>query len=64
MARRDPEARAELAQQALIWYKEGHTLMRVAKELGVSYGKAHALVKEAGGEMRRRGGPAGKKEQS
>lgn len=54
---RDVEARAALAKTALALYADGKTLVQIASELEVSYGKAHALVKEAGGTMRRRGGP-------
>jgi len=50
-------ARAELAQQALTLYQDDKlTLMQVADKLAVSYGKAHSLIKEAGGTMRKRGG--------
>ena len=56
--RRGSEARKELAEQARTLYDEGLTLVAIAAQLEVSYGKAHALVKEAGGTMRRRGGPA------
>jgi hypothetical protein len=55
--KRDPEARKALAEQALELYTSGKTLEDVARRLEVSYGKAHALVKEAGGTLRRRGGP-------
>jgi DNA-binding transcriptional regulator LsrR (DeoR family) len=61
---RDPEGRKALAIIALAMYTDGQTLVQIAEKLEVSYGKVHALIKEAGGEMRRRGGPARKKEQS
>lgn len=50
--------RADEATLALEFYERGHTLVEVAKLLGCSYGKAHALVKEAGGTPRRRGARA------
>jgi hypothetical protein len=55
--RRDSEARKELAARAAALYAEGKTLVEIAKELEVSYGKTHALVKEGGARMRTRGGP-------
>lgn len=48
-------ARKALAARAGESYEAGHTYMEVADELGVSYGKAHALVKEAGVAARPRG---------
>lgn len=48
-------ARKELAGQAATSYELGHTLMQVADEMGVSYGKAHALTKEGGATIRPRG---------
>lgn len=57
MSRRDPEARKVLAEQARELYDTGKTLEVVARKLEVSYGTAHALIKEAGGTMRKRGGP-------
>lgn len=49
-------ARIMLSRQVLDWYEDGHTLVECGAEFGISYGKAHALVKEAGGTPRRRGG--------
>jgi hypothetical protein len=43
------------AEKAAENYTSGLTLMQVADELSVSYGKAHALVKEGGGAIRPRG---------
>jgi len=48
-------ARKKLAEQAGESYDAGHTLMEVADEFGVSYGKAHALVLESGVPIRPRG---------
>lgn len=50
------KARADQAETAAKSYLEGHTLMQVAEEMGVSYGKAHALVGEGGATIRPRGG--------
>jgi DNA-binding transcriptional regulator LsrR (DeoR family) len=55
--RRDPEARKELAARAAQMYIAGQTLVQIAEQLEVSYGKAHALAKEGGARMRTRGGP-------
>lgn len=48
-------ARKALAERAGVAYAAGHTYVEVADELGVSYGKAYALVKEAGVATRPRG---------
>lgn len=48
-------ARALLAGRARSEYETGLTVMQVAEELSVSYGKAYALIKEACGSIRPRG---------
>jgi len=48
-------ARKGLAEVAAKSYTDGHTLEQVAEEMGFSYGKAHALVKEGGATIRPRG---------
>jgi hypothetical protein len=48
--------RRELQLRASMMYTEKMmTVHEVARELGVSYGKAHALIKESGEEFRSRG---------
>lgn len=49
-------ARKREVERAGESYAAGHTLVQVADELGCSYGKAHALVKEAEVPIRPRGG--------
>jgi hypothetical protein len=55
--KRDSDERRALAKRARRMYDDGKTLVEIARELETSYGTAHALVKEAGGQMRKRGGP-------
>lgn len=49
------EAREAMRAQAKQLYDEGYNLVTVASKLGISYGKAHALLKEAGVQSRARG---------
>ena len=49
MPRESVEQRAERAGKALSIYLEPNTIRDVADRMGISYGTAYALIKEAGG---------------
>lgn len=48
-------ARKVLAERAANEYTTGLTVMQVSEQLACSYGKAYALIKEGGAEIRPRG---------
>lgn len=47
--RETAEQRAERAKQALEMYVEPSSVREVSERMGVSYGSAYALIKQAGG---------------
>jgi transposase-like protein len=50
MVRETVEQRAERAKKALSIYQEPTTVRNVAERMGIAYGTAYALIKEAGGD--------------
>lgn len=52
---RNPE-RAELAETLKGKYATGRTVRQLAESYTLSYGLTHCLLREAGAEMRSRGG--------
>ena len=49
MVRESIEQRAERAQKAMEMYLEPAAIRDVAERMGISYGSAYSLIKEAGG---------------
>lgn len=49
MPRESPQQRVERAKKALAMYLEPCPIRDVAGRMGISYGTAYALIKEAGG---------------
>ena len=60
------EQRAERARKAMEMYLEPASVRDVAQRLGVSYGLAYSLIKEAGGAevFRPRGSRAARKDRT
>lgn len=50
------EARDKARQKAAELYEQGATVQEIADELGRCYSATHALLREAGVQMRARGG--------
>lgn len=51
------QQRKELTDQVVAEYLDGRSVRQIANTIGRSYGFVHRLLREAGVEMRSRGGP-------
>jgi transposase len=50
-----------MTKQAVSRYKKGASIRQIADEFGRSYGNVHRMLREAGVELRGRGGSVRKK---